>query len=233
MDMFGSNSLSSTTDDAPDTEELDRAEILKGEKEAFGFFFSRHPLAAHADAISRVTRLDTARIKEAEALDDVTVVGIVNGYKEITTKKGDRMANVSLEDTKGIVEAVIFPDLLSKNLLLLKSDRPVVVTGTLEKAENGACRIRAKAVAALEEYTHIQNRRVKVKIDCARFGMDRLRELKDLFDTVRGNSSVSLEFYRDGERRVLHLPDGVRIDAGKAAIIERHFDGGLTTEVVR
>jgi DNA polymerase-3 subunit alpha len=230
MDIFGTNAFTPKEDEIPQTEELDRAEILKGEKEALGFFFSQHPLSAYSHLIAHITRFDTASIKETDTAEDVTIVGIVNGCKELTTKKGDRMANISLEDTKGIVEAIVFPDLYSKNLLLIRSDKPVVVTGALERTEDGTSRIRAKNITPLEDIQKELERTVRIKIDCSLFKKDHLRTLRDILVTIRGDSRVLLEFLQDGERKVFDVP-GVRIDAGKAAMVQRHFSRGLDIEV--
>jgi len=137
MDIFGADAFTPRKDDIPEGEELDYAEILKGEKEALGFYFSEHPLSAYEKVIGQITRLDTASVKEWEGSEDVTIVGIVNGIKEITTKRGDRMATVKLEDTKGMIEVVVFPDLLAKNRPVIESDRPLVVTGTLRGPRMG------------------------------------------------------------------------------------------------
>jgi DNA polymerase-3 subunit alpha len=232
MDFFGAAGWASKEEEIPETEELDRAEILKGEKEAFGFFFSQHPLSAYQDIISRITPLDTSSIKETETSDDVTIVGIVNGCKEITTKRGDRMANITLEDTKGIVEAIVFPDLFSKNLLIIKSDNPLVVTGSLERTEDGTTRIRAKGITLLQEIRNERELVVRIKIDCSVFKKDHLRKLRDILITIKGDSRVSLEFFQNGDRKVLLIPE-VRIDAGKSATIRKYFDAGLDIEVTR
>lgn len=160
----------------------------------------------------------------------MTIVGIVNGCKEITTKKGDRMANISLEDTKGIIEAIVFPDLYSKNLLLIRSDKPVVVTGALERTEDGTSRIRAKNITPLEDIQKELEKIVRIKIDCCLFKKDHLRTLRDILVTIKGDSRVLLEFLQDGERKVFDVP-GVRIDAGRAAMVQRHFSRGLDIEV--
>jgi DNA polymerase-3 subunit alpha len=232
MDFFGAAGWASKEEEIPETEELDRAEILKGEKEAFGFFFSQHPLSAYQDIISRITPLDTSSIKETETSDDVTIVGIVNGCKEITTKRGDRMANITLEDTKGIVEAIVFPDLFSKNLLIIKSDNPLVVTGSLEKTEDGTTRIRVKSITPLEEVRNERGSVVRIKIDCSVFQKDHLRKLRDILITIKGDSRVSLEFFQNGDRKVFLIPE-VRIDAGKSAAIRKYFDAGVDIEVMR
>jgi DNA polymerase-3 subunit alpha len=231
MDFFGAASWAPKEEEIPETEELDRAEILKGEKEALGFFFSQHPLSAYQHIISRITPLDTSSIKETETSDDVTIVGIVNACKEITTKKGDRMANITLEDTKGIVEAIIFPDLFSKNLLIIKSDNPLVVTGSLERTEDGTTRIRAKSITPLQEIRNEQELVVRIKIDCNVFQKDHLRKLRDILITIKGDSRVSLEFFQNGDRKVFLIPE-VRIDAGKSATVRKYFDAGLDIEVM-
>lgn len=230
MDIFGSNAFAPREDDIPQTDELDHGEILKGEKEALGFFFSQHPLSAYGRIISRVTSLDTGSIKETETTEDVTIVGIVNGCKEITTKRGDRMANISLEDTKGIIEVIVFPDQYSKNLLLIRSERPLVVTGALERTEDGTSRIRAKNITPLEEIQKELEKVVRVKIDCGLFKKDYLRKLRDVLVAIKGDSRVMLEFLQDGEHKVFDVP-GVRIDAGKTELVRRAFAAGLDIEV--
>ncbi len=231
MDFFGAAGWTPKEEEIPETEELDRGEILKGEKEALGFFFSQHPLSAYQHIISQITPLDTSSIKETETSDDVTIVGIVNGCKEITTKRGDRMANITLEDTKGIVEAIIFPDLFSKNLLIIKSDNPLVVTGSLERTEDGTTRIRAKGITPLQEIRNELEKVVRIKIDCSVFKKDHLRRLRDILTTIKGDSRVSLEFFQNGDRKVFLIPE-VRIDAGKSATVRKYFDAGLDIEVM-
>jgi DNA polymerase-3 subunit alpha len=232
MDIFGSNDFAPKEEEIPDGEELDYAEILKGEKEALGFYFSQHPLSSYEHIISRITPMDTASVKEAEASEEVTIVGIVNGIKEITTKRGDRMANVKLEDRAGMIEVIIFPDLLSKNRDVIKSDKPLVVNGTLEKTEDGTGRIRAKGIALLEDIRCELEKTVRIRIDCRIFKKDQLRKLRDILLSIKGDSRVRLEFRQNGDLRIFDVPD-VRIDAGKIEVVQKHFSTGINIEVAK
>ncbi len=232
MDIFGANAFAPREDDIPEGEELDYAEILKGEKEALGFYFSEHPLSAYEKVIGEITSLDTASVKESEGSEDVTIVGIVNGIKEITTKRGDRMATVKLEDTKGMIEVVVFPDLLAKNRLVIESDRPLVVTGTLEKTEDGVGRIRGKMITPLEEIHNELRKVVHIKIDCNLFKKEHLRKLRDILAGIKGDSRVCLEFRQNGDRRTFDVPD-IRIDAGKTDVVLKYFASGITIEVAK
>ncbi len=231
-DIFGSNDFAPKEEAIPDGEEFDYAELLKGEKEALGFYFSEHPLSSYEHIISQITHMDTSRVKESETSDEVTLVGIVNGVKEITTKRGDRMANVKIEDKSGMIEVIVFPDLLSKNRDLIQSDKPLVVGGSVEKTEDGTCRIRAKSVALLEDIQNELEKIVRIRIDCAVFKKDFLRKLRDVLSGIKGDSRVRLEFRQNGDRRIFDVP-GVRIDAAKAEVVQKHFTAGLNIEVAK
>lgn len=232
MDFFGASDLAPREEEIPDAAELDQKEILQGEKEALGFYFTQHPLTAFQHIIRQITPLDTSSLKETETTEDVTIVGIVNGYKEITTKRGDRMANITLEDTAGIVETIVFPDLFSKSLLIIKSDSPLVVTGTIERTEDGTTRLRAKGIIPLNDIQTELEKTVRITIDCALFRLENLRKLRDILFTLRGDSKVALEFRQNGERRLVDVPD-MRIDAAKTDLIQKRFDAGLAIEVVK
>jgi DNA polymerase-3 subunit alpha len=232
MEFFGSSDLAPKEDIIPDAEELDYAELLKGEKEALGFYFSQHPLSSYEHIISQITPFDTVKVKEADGGNEVTLVGIVNGIKEITTKRGDRMANVKLEDKSGMIEVIVFPDLLSKNREIIKADNRIVVTGSVEKTEDGTCRIRAKGVTPLDDIQNELEKIVRIQIDCTAFKKEYLRKLRDILFSIKGDSRVRLEFRQNGDRRIFNVPD-VRIDAGKTEVVQRNFTAGINIEVAK
>lgn len=232
MDMFGSNHFSGNPEDDSSWsgEELSRDEIVRGEKEAFGFYFSQHPLTAYQPYIKRITSLDTAGLKETDATGDVSIVGIVNAYREITTKRGDRMAVVTLEDHKGIVEIVIFPDLLSRNLPTIKSEKPLVVAGEVERSEDNATRIRARTIILLEDAIRDLGKVVWIRLDCHIVKKEELKRLRDVMNSIRGDSKVQLEFCMNGQRQKMDLE--MRIDDSRLDILQKQFDSGVAIEVI-
>ncbi len=231
MDMFGAAIETSVSFDIPDMEELSHEEILNGEKESLGFYFSKHPLKPYEDIIRQITRYDSQNLKESEALEDVSVVGIVSTIKEITTKRGDRMAYLSLEDTKGIVEVIVFPDLFSKEFTTIKSGKPLVISGSLEKTEDGSPKIKAKNVALLDTLTREFGKSVRIRMSCESFIKDDLKKLRDVLNSIRGNSGVLLEFQLNGEKQSLKLPN-VKIDHKKRDVLFKYFANGVDVEVI-
>ena len=231
MDMFGDGLGLNNAIDMSDIEELPHHEILKAEKEAFGFYFTQHPLKSYEHLISRITHYDTQNIKDTDISGDIDIVGVVNGYREIVTKRGDKMAYITLEDTKGIVEAIIFPDLLSKHISSLKDDKPLVINGAVEKTEDGTAKIRAKNIRLLQDITYEMEKIIKIKIDCELFPKNGLKKLKDILFSLKGKSKVSIELQLNGDNKILKVPD-LQVDHNKVDILLKHFSNGIKFEVV-
>jgi DNA polymerase III subunit alpha len=231
MDMFGTSFETTTSFEIPDMEELSHDEILNGEKESLGFYFSKHPLKPYEHLIRQLTPYDSQNLKETDTSEDVSIAGIVNAIKEITTKRGDRMAYLTLEDTKGIVEVIVFPDLFAKDFMIIKSAKPIVVSGTLERTEDGSSKIKAKGVSLLDSLTQELGKTVKIKMRCESFTKEDLKKLRDILNSMRGSAGVLLEFQLNGEKQSLRLPN-VKVDHKKKDILFKHFTKGVEVEVI-
>ena len=124
----------------PNTPEWHDKEKLAFEKEALGFLITGHPLDRYIDDVKRLSNTDIASMVEMADGSEVRICGIVSAFKEITTKKGDRMGFVTIEDLTGSVEITVFSDIYATTSTLLKSDDPLLVVGKLEKGEKG-CKV--------------------------------------------------------------------------------------------
>jgi DNA polymerase-3 subunit alpha len=231
MDMFG-NALSPVeTFEIPDLEELSHSEILNGEKEALGFYFSQHPLQPYEEIIKQITSYNSLTLKEMDISEDVGVVAIVSGCKEIVTKRGDKMAYLTLEDTRGIVEAIVFPDLYSKNLFIIKGDKPLLISGSVEKSEEGPAKIKVKNISLLEDIVNEIRKTVKINIQCDVFKKEDIKRLRDILVGLNGKASVILEFRMNGEKQIVKLNE-IKIDHTKVDVLFKHFSKGLQVEVL-
>ena len=116
----------------PEVPEFSRADLLRAEKETLGFYITGHPLAEYGAALRRHATATTEELPNRRDKDTVTLGAIVSAVKEISTKSGDRMAFITLEDTAGSVEAIAFPELYRQNMLHLVKDAAVLVKGQLD-----------------------------------------------------------------------------------------------------
>ena len=142
LDMAGSSEEVSDID-MPDIDEYPKKVKLRLEKEVLGFYISEHPLSERSLALSNIVNFTTNYREEIEEdkiyrLDGkfVTMAGIINNKKELTTKKRDLMTFASLEDMYGNIEMVIFPKTYREYRSLIDDDNVVIAKGRLQIDES-------------------------------------------------------------------------------------------------
>ncbi|HRF59718.1 MAG TPA: DNA polymerase III subunit alpha [Fimbriimonadaceae bacterium] len=119
----------------PESEGMSRSDSLSGEKEVMGIYISDHPLRGYETAI---TRAATQRCEAVPELDDGTQVrlaGILAGVRPVTTKRGEKMAHIVVEDLSGQAAGIVFPGPYGKLKEKLDRDQVVVVTGVVMHRE--------------------------------------------------------------------------------------------------
>ncbi len=136
---------------------------LAYEKEVLGFYLTDHPLQG-LEVLGKVTGAqEVQNLVNANHKAKIHILCLISSYREIITKKGTRMAFARAEDTTGGVELVVFPDTFAQYERVLKSDVPLLVSGTLEKAE-GAIKVIAEQVKPAEEMLRLV-KKVVLKLD--------------------------------------------------------------------
>lgn len=112
------------------TVETPESEKLQWERELLGLYLSKHPL----DSFQKYLEEQTMPIGELTLGMDkqkVTVGGVITTSRVIQTKKGQKMAFVTLEDVSGSLEIIVFPDLFLEHQDLWERDSILVVNGVI------------------------------------------------------------------------------------------------------
>jgi DNA polymerase-3 subunit alpha len=165
--------------DLPEAPDWDARTTIQFEKETLGFYISGHPLDFYADQLSSICSADTQSIKEKREETEVTLCGMLSVVKEVTTRKGDRMAFLSLEDKEGLLEVVSFSETFLHAQPLLAKDEPLVVIGKVKHDEKGS-KIVAERIITLEEaqVQTVESIRIRLQADgLDRDGLARLRHV--------------------------------------------------------
>ncbi len=116
----------------PETVPATTLEKLKWEKETLGMYVSNHPLAGLRKYIGKKAQL-IANLTTKEVGKSVTLAGLPEGLKRITTKKGETMGILALEDPTGKMEVTLFPRTFTDIAPMLElSDIVLVIKGTLD-----------------------------------------------------------------------------------------------------
>lgn len=102
------------------------------ELKLFGFPLSCHPLDLFTDVLARTPHI-AAKDLPRHLGEEVTVIGWLVTEKVITTKKGEPMEFLTLEDQTTLYDAAVFPDVYRRVCHLLATNQAYVVTGLVEE----------------------------------------------------------------------------------------------------
>jgi len=177
----------------PEMPEWDQERLLKYERELTGFYITAHPLARYETAISRFATATTTSLADVADGKEATLCGIISTVRDLTTKKGNRMAYFQLEDLLGQVEVIAFPDLYKSAGALITPESVVQVTGTVDRAEKG---LRLKGIR-LESLTELRARavtRINIRLDESPGALSRLGQLEQVLRRHPGPASIYFTF---------------------------------------
>lgn len=117
-----------------DNEEISQRQLLIWERELLGLYLSQNPLQAFEPVLSEQTTplnvLDPVHDKRS-----VTVGGAIREFREITTKNGQKMAFVKIEDSYAETELILFPGIYQQTIGIWERDRVVIVKGKVSSTD--------------------------------------------------------------------------------------------------
>lgn len=103
-------------------------EILDMEKEYLGIYLSGHPLSSVLPQLQNYISSDILTCLEGEEEKKVALGGLITGFRQNVTKKGEMMASFILEDLTGGIEILVFPRVYAQ-IHALANDQVIVVVG--------------------------------------------------------------------------------------------------------
>ncbi|MBI4667310.1 MAG: DNA polymerase III subunit alpha [Nitrospinae bacterium] len=195
-----------------DLPEWPEKERLAYEKEALGFYISGHPLNSKARDLKILSNFNASTIENATHKAEVRIGGVVVAKRTQSTKKGDTMAFLTLEDLHGVVDVTVWPDVYAKSLDILDKDEPVFIKGAAEVDDEGGVKIIAQEILTFDAAKANFTNSVKVTMSSPGLEEETLRELKGLCEKHRGKCAVTLQFIVPGKGEVTLRAGGVTVN---------------------
>ncbi|MEO5627815.1 MAG: DNA polymerase III subunit alpha [Candidatus Saccharimonadales bacterium] len=109
-------------------------EQLLWERELLGLYLSQHPLQAFENFL-REQAVPISEITPAHDGKAVTIAGAISEIREITTKKGQKMAFIKIADMKGETELILFPNAYQQTTGIWVRDHVVLVQGKVNSKD--------------------------------------------------------------------------------------------------
>ena len=106
-------------------------EKLLWEKELLGLYISGHPLDRIREKLEK-REVNIKKIKEEKKFTNntaVTIAGIIETVREVTTKKSEQMAFLKVTDLGGTIEVVAFPSIFKTHVEILKTEKCIAFSG--------------------------------------------------------------------------------------------------------
>jgi DNA polymerase-3 subunit alpha len=135
FDLLGDDDTINTHQDltlATSYQSISQKEKLAWEKELLGVYVSSHPLLEVTVNYQHAINATCTDVTIDKKSRSVAILGMVASARTINTKKGDRMAFVSLEDMQGVCDVTVFPKLYEKSSHLLYEGSIVLVRGKVD-----------------------------------------------------------------------------------------------------
>jgi DNA polymerase-3 subunit alpha len=184
----------------PDIEDWESRVRLQFEKESLGFYISGHPLDFYSEQIRSVCTADTQSVREKREGAEVVLCGLFSIIKEITTKRGDRMAFLNLEDKEGTIEVVAFAEPFTQARGLIAGDEPLAIWGKVQHDEKST-KLIANRILSMEEAGLQAVDSVHITLDAARMDRDAFGRLRHLLMSHPGDcrALLHLNVHNKGE----------------------------------
>ncbi len=175
----------------PDWSKLKR---LQAEKEVLGFYLSGHPLENYEQELQHIVTCRLAECTEREG-QTVMIAGWVVTIRSLWTKRGDRMAILTLEDRQSRLEITLFSEGYTTYKEKLHKDHLLIIEGETQKDElTGNIRILAKKIFNIAEAREMYAKNVRICFASSQLKEHAIKELKNtLPDFMPGVCPILME----------------------------------------
>ncbi|WP_304116304.1 DNA polymerase III subunit alpha [Phascolarctobacterium succinatutens] len=182
----------------PQRTEIPKQTLLQYEKELLGFYVTDHPLSEYKEVMQRFMPLHQF-IGETQVQDNqfVRVAGIISSCNIKTTKSGDTMALLTLEDFTGRFPVIIFPKNYQACIRDVFEDNVVSIEGRFSVDERES-KIIAMSVRSLSSKPPTE---LMLRIEAHLENPLVQRELMQLFQKYKGEDVVYLKLM--GSRKII------------------------------
>ncbi len=190
------------------SEEFDKPELLRLEKETLGLYVSEHPLSAIRSELRAKTDATLGELERRRDGEIVTVGGIVGEVKHLTTKKGEPMVFMRLDDVTGSAEIVVFNSTYAAASELCVPDRILIIKGKVDHKE-GETKLLAQEVKRFEAVA--ARREITLRLDATQAPAGVIATLAQLIREYPGESPVLLDCVTSQGQVRYELGPGFRV----------------------
>ncbi len=191
---------------------ISKGKILDWEKEAFGFYFSGHPLKNYIEKM-RKNEIKISNLSDVESGSNVKLIGAITSFRHYKTKRGDVVLKFILEDESGKISIVAFNPVASEVENFLRKEGVIRIEGEY-RIENDRVSVRVLKVLEFltkkeleEKLKDVEKRgfHLYLKLKKKNINDEFLNSLSEFFEKHKGNDPVTIYLVLNGKRLEMEL----------------------------
>ncbi len=193
-------------------QEWDIFDLSKFEIETLGYSISVNPLNAVHEKIQQINSKSISEIKSLKDKTPVTTAVYITSIEIKSSKKNaNKYANVSFEDSSGVLEGIIFNDEIIKHESKLELGVPLLISGFVENSDD-VIKLIVNGANGNEAIKEIKNISLPLKIQISRdISLDDTMKLKTIFEKFPGNSNVEINLSNNGLKAKISI-EGCKVE---------------------
>ena len=199
----------------PEIAEWDNKELLAFEKETIGFYLSGHPLLPYTARLNMIVNADSSTLAYKKDRESVTIAGTVSNIREMQTRRKEKMAYIVLEDLKGAMNIIVFPEIYKSNYKLLHEDKPIVVKGVVDAGEENPKLIAAE-ISSLADVAKKSYNAAYFMVNLQKITSDDVESLRQCLSKYAGKQEGYIRLVDQRCETLIYLGDDVRINVSPA-----------------
>ncbi|MBT4963803.1 MAG: DNA polymerase III subunit alpha [Francisellaceae bacterium] len=183
-DLFGLGAISAETicGQATTIKPWPERELLRNEKNTLGLYFSGHPITEYE---KKLEQMRCTQIKDLEVTKNIRISGFLLAIRTMITKRGDKMAFITIEDRTSRQEIAVFADVFKDKTELLVKDTLLVVEGLVDHDKySGGLRVRATKILSFAEAVNEHTRALSVRVDATKVSEE---DIDMILNTIDGH----------------------------------------------
>ncbi len=194
--------------------------ILEWEKELLGLYFSSHPLDNLQEFFAAKDVVTIRELKDKKNRALIVLGGLITNVKRITTKKGERMAFLTVEDKTGNTDVIVFPRTYEEMKDSFEPNKPMLIAGRINERDG-------ERSVVLEKAKYIDLTKFSENFDGIVFKLkdsqseDDLAELREFIKDNPGDTPVKILMKVDGELKSILLKHKISLEGKASEYIQR------------
>lgn len=196
----------------PEVEKTPKYQVLQWEKDLLGLYFSSHPLDNLQEFFESKNVISVKEALEKKNRAMVILGVMVNKIRRITTKKGDMMAFLTVEDKSAIADVILFPQKYQEIKEVLEEGKPILIAASINVKNDEKSLILEKA-KYVDESKHIDSfEGVTFRIRPTHTEKQ-IKELKEYIALSNGDVPVKIVVSDKGKNRAVILEKTIELNS--------------------